>query len=307
MYSLAVMQLLREQTGLEYGRAACGLLRLFRDQAALDAVFTASEQYLSEGRDFRRLTRQEMVELEPSLGPIAGQLTGAIHYYADEIGNAHSFCVGLAHHAVRTGVEFRFGTSVSRLELRSGRVTAAVSATERFVADAYVVAASSYSTPLMRTAGVTLPVQPVKGYSLTFENDPGPVRLVHPLLDNHWHAVVVPLEGGIRIAGTAEFTGFDLTPRPERIANLLALLKRVLPEAQLDLSTAKPWCGLRPVSADGVPIISSTSAANLYVNTGHGPLGWTTAAASGKLLCDLMCDDSPALDPAPFSLARFRS
>jgi len=109
----------------------------------------------------------------------------------------------------------------------------------------------------------------------------------------------------LRVAGTAEFAGYDLALRPELVANLLTLLRRVLPRARLDPAAAKPWCGLRPMSADGVPIIGPTPLANLFVNTGHGHLGWTMAAGSGKLLADLLSSVRPALDPAPYAMARF--
>jgi D-amino-acid dehydrogenase len=152
---------------------------------------------------------------------------------------------------------------------------------------------------------VHLPVRPAKGYSVTFERPPDEKSLRIPVVDDHLHAVVTPLEGGIRVAGTAEFAGFDFTLPQARIANLLALLKEVLPQARFDPATARPWCGLRPMSVDGVPIISPTPISNLLVNTGHGHLGWTMAAGSAQLLTDLMCGDSPSVDPAPFALARF--
>jgi D-amino-acid dehydrogenase len=305
VYSLKVMQSIREQTRIEYGRSALGTLRVFRDQSALDQASEAAGRRVSEGLSFRTLSRDETLGLEPALAPIAEQLAGAIHYETDETGDAHRFCVSLAEHARQQGVEFRFGTEVSSLEARSGEVVAAVSGTERFVADRYVVAAGSYSTPLLKRIGVHLPVQPVKGYSVTFDRDAKASSLKIPVIDDDLHAAVVPLEGAIRAAGTAEFAGFDRTLHPERIRNLLMLLREVLPQEPFDPAAAKPWCGLRPVSVDGVPIIGSTSISNLMVTTGHGHLGWTMAAGSAGLLADLMSGEPPSIDPAPFALARF--
>jgi D-amino-acid dehydrogenase len=182
---------------------------------------------------------------------------------------------------------------------------AVVCGRERFVADRYIVAAGSYSTPLLRRAGVHLPVRPVKGYSVTFDGHRGRPSLTIPVIDDHLHAAVVPLEDAIRVAGTAEFGGYDRTPNPGRIRNLVDLLRKVLPQAQFDTAAAKPWCGLRAMSADGVPIIGPTSVSNLLVNSGHGHLGWTMAAGSAQLLADLTCGDCPSINPAPFGLARF--
>ncbi len=305
LYSLKVMDSLRQQVRIEYGRAARGTLRVFRDRAASDRAAAAANRLLSEGLSFRRLSTAETVELEPALAPIGKQLTGAIHYETDETGDAYRFCVALADHARQQGVEFHFRTEVSSLEMRSRRVTAVMSERERFVGDHYIVAAGSYSTSLLHRLGVHLPVRPVKGYSLTIDSNQGPQAPRIPIVDDHLHAAVVPLEGAIRVVGTAEFAGYDRTPNPNRTRNLLGLLQDLLPQAQFAPATAKPWCGLRAMSADGVPIIGLTPVSNLLVNTGHGHLGWTMAAGSAQLLADLVSKDSPSIDPAPFALARF--
>jgi D-amino-acid dehydrogenase len=261
LYSLKVMQSLRQQTRIEYGRSAHGSLRVFRDPTALDQASDVADRRVAEGLSFRKLSRDETVELEPALAPIAHELMGAIHYGADETGNAYRFCVALAEHARQQGVEFRFGTEVSSLEVRSGRVVAAVdgsgSRLECLVGDRYVVAAGSYSAPLLRRIGVRLPVQPVKGYSVTFDREAKASSLKIPVIDDDLHAAIVPLDSAIRAAGTAEFAGFDRTLNPARIRYLLTLLREVLPQERLDPAAAKPWCGLRAVSVDGVPIIGS--------------------------------------------------
>ena len=305
LYSLQVMASLREHTRIHYGRTARGTLRMFRDPRALDQASEVADRRLSEGLRFRNLSRQETVELEPALAPIARQLAGAIHYEGDETGDAYRFCVALAEHARAQGVEFKFGRQVSSLEVRAGQVVAAVSGRERLIADRYVVAAGSYSAPLLKRIGVYLPVQPVKGYSVTFDREAKALSLKIPVIDDDLHAVVVPLEGAIRAAGTAEFAGFDRTLDPKRIRNLLTFLREVLPQEQFDPAVAKPWCGLRPVSVDGVPIIGPTPICSVWVNTGHGHLGWTMAAGSAQLLADLMDGNASSIDPAPYALARF--
>ena len=306
LHSLDVLGNLRKETGIEYGCAMRGSLRVIRDPAALERALAWAQTLHAEGLTFRRLTSDEIVAMDPALAPIGKQLAGGIHYPVDEIGNAYKFTVALADLARRSGVEFRFSTPVTGIEMRQGKVAAVLSGGNRFTADCYVVAAGSYSPLLLKQIGIRVPVRPAKGYSITFERfqlDP-PFR--QPVADDDFHAVVVPLENVIRVAGTAEFTGYDLSLPEERIRNLVRLVNLVLPKGGFERSQAKPWCGLRPMSVDGVPIIGRTPVGNLWVNTGHGPLGWTMAAGSGQLLADLLAGGAdPKLDPDAYALARF--
>ena len=304
--SLEALGELRRETGIEYGCGTQGSLRLIRDRAALERALEWGEVLRAQGLTLRALTPDEIVALEPALAPIGHELAGAIHYPFDELGNAYRFTAGLAEHARRAGVEFRWRTPVTGFEVGGGSVTAVLSGSERLTADRYVIAAGSYSPLLLKTMGLRLPVRPAKGYSLTFE----PARLDPPLrfpvCDDDFHAVVVPLDGLIRVAGTAEFAGYDLSLPESRIRNLLTLVRKVLPAAPLERARARPWCGLRPMSVDGVPIIGPTPLGNLWLNTGHGHLGWTMAAGSGQLLSDLLTGGSPGVDPAAYALARFQ-
>jgi D-amino-acid dehydrogenase len=305
LHSLKVMERLRTETGVEYGRTARGTLRLFRNHSALIPASQAAERLVPEGLSFRVLSPAETVQLEPALAPIADQLAGALHYPIDEAGDAHQFCRALAQEALRRGVEFRFDKKVSSFEMRSNRIVAAISERERFVADQYVVAAGSYSASLLRSIGVHVPVQPAKGYSITIDAALAERRLSIPIVDDDWHAAVVPLGSAIRVAGTAEFAGYDRTLRPARIQSLMSLLQKVLPESRFDTTAVKKWCGLRPMSADGVPIIGRTPVENLLLNTGHGHLGWTMAAGSAQLLADWAVGATPCIDPDPYALERF--
>jgi D-amino-acid dehydrogenase len=305
LHSLTVMDQLRQATGIEYGRAARGSLRLFRDHERLRGA-AASSHLASDGLTLRRLSRDETFELEPALAPLGDRLAGAIHYPADEVGDAYRFCVRLAEVAAQAGVEFRFGSAVESLDVGRGRVCAIVSGGEHICADHYVVAAGSFSSVLVRSVGVALPVQPVKGYSVTFARPASETAWLRmPVIDDDFHAVVVPLEDGLRVAGTAEFAGYDLSPNSARVHYLLRLLQNVLPESAPDPATGRPWCGLRAVSADGVPIVGATRVDNLWLNSGHGHLGWTMAAGSGELLAALISGGSPGVDPGPYALSRF--
>jgi D-amino-acid dehydrogenase len=305
LYSLEAMERLRRQTDIAYERSARGALRMYRDRAALDEASAAANRIVAEGLSFRRLSREELIEVEPALEPIAQQLVGAIHYESDETGDAYQYSVALTNYCRRQSVNFRFKSDVSSLEVRSGLVKAVVIGGERLIADRYIVAAGSGSRQLLRSAGISIPVQPVKGYSLTFGGDTETSPLRVPIIDDDYHAAIVPLGGRIRIAGTAEFCGNDLRLEPDRIRNLTQLFKRVLPRVEYDRHAVSVWCGLRPVSVDGVPLIGLTAISNLLVNTGHGHLGWTLAAGSAHLLVELMAGESPRIDPTPYDPCRF--
>jgi D-amino-acid dehydrogenase len=304
-HSLEVMHSLRQETQIEYGRAARGTLRILRTSAALELARTSAARLAAHGLGFRTLSCAETLELEPALVPIAGEVKGAIYCETDETGDAYRFCVEMTKQAQRRGVEFHFGVDVDFLDTTSKRVRAAVGCGRRFVADQYIVAAGSYSTPLLRHLGIRLPVRPVKGYSVTFDGSREAQSLRTPIIDDHLHAAVVPIKGALRVAGTAEFAGYDQRLNPDRIRNLLGLLRQVLRQAPLDPKAAKPWCGLRAVSADGVPLIGFTPVENLMVATGHGHLGWTMAAGSAQLLADLVAGKTPSIDPAPYNPKRF--
>lgn len=307
LHSLEVLKWLRQEAQIEYASSAAGALKLFRSCTAFDHALAAADRLQQAGLTFRRLSRDQTVAVEPALAPVAARLIGSIHYRLDEVGDAYGFCVALAERARQRGVEFLFGTSVTSLEVRSSTVIGVQTSAGRVTADQYVLAAGSYSPLLAAPIGVRIPVRPAKGYSVTFDLPDSGVALGLPVVDDDLHAGVIPLGRALRIAGTAEFAGFDLTLRRERIRSLMQLAQEILPTAGLNPASAKPWCGLRPMSADGVPIIGRTSVSNLWVSTGHGHLGWTMAAGSAKLLANMISGEAPSLDPQPYSLDRFSS
>jgi D-amino-acid dehydrogenase len=302
LFSLQRMQALREQTGIDYEARRSGALKLYRDGRALDRAVATTQPLRKVGLKFQTLSNSQITEIEPALAPIMRQLAGGLYFDADESGDAYQFCQGLAQTLQALGADFRFGTTVSQM-LAAGPTIASIQTTGgEFTADHYVVAAGSYSEPLLRTLGIKIPVRPAKGYSLTLERPAGYVFPRIPLVDDSLHAALTPLHGSLRVAGTAEFAGFDRTLRPERVGNLAWIAQQILPRVKLNSGTARPWCGLRAMSADGAPIIGPTPVANLWVNTGHGHLGWTLAAGSAELLADQICGVPPAIDPIPYFL-----
>ena len=192
------------------------------------------------------------------------------------------------------------------MEVDAKRVRALVTDRETIELDAVVLAGGSFTWPLAKKVGINVPVRPAKGYSITLpmgELDPKPR---HAVVDEHLHAAVVPLGGQrFRVAGTAEFTGFDDTVNPARIENLKVLLKMVYPQVSCRDDQVEGWCGFRPMTPDGKPIIGSTKVQRLYLCTGHGPLGWTLACGSGKSLAELMVGKDPEYDISGFAFGRY--
>ena len=222
----------------------------------------------------------------------------------DEVGDARLFCERLGEWLAAAGVSFRFSDQVLGFDAGGNRLRALVTPTGLLLADAFVLAAGAFSHPLGKRLKLKIPVVPAKGYSITLSAvEAGPK---HPVVDDRLHAVIVPLgDQRLRVAGTAEFAGYDLSIRLDRIDNLRRLLKRVYPQIAVDEARLSAWAGLRPMTPDGLPLLGSSKIKNLFVNTGHGALGWTLAAASGKVVAELITGNPPDYDIAPFRLDRF--
>ena len=305
-YSRETLRTLREQLALSYDQKTAGTLRVFREQRALDASAARWETLASFGLKTNVLSAAATVTLEPALAEVREQLAGGIHCPQDESGDARKFTETLAEKARKAGVAFKFGTTVTGFKHDGEKITRVVPDTESLVADAVVISAGSWSTPLLQGLGLRLPMRPVKGYSITLDAGAWNQRPGLPVIDDALHAAVTPLGQRLRVAGTAEFAGYDTSLSPARIENLFSLLLNIYPgfAPHLDRAQAQPWAGLRPMSADGVPFIGRLRYQNLYLNTGHGHLGWTLAAGSARLLADLMADKTPEIDPAPYAADR---
>jgi len=260
----------------------------------------------------RVLSPDDCVRAEPALGPAqrSGKVAGGLLAASAATGDAHQFSQGLAEICKNAGVDFRFGVVVTRLVRVGGAITGVDTADGFLEADAVVLALGSHSPTIARTVEVVLPIIPVKGYSVTLANSgDGAPRL--GILDAERKVVVAPVNGGLRAAGTAEFAGYDQSidlgraQAIARVAHDLFPELGPLPQSPSDLN---PWAGLRPMTPDGPPILGSLPASygctNLFLNTGHGPLGWTLACGSAKLVADWV-DGSPPDDPSGLSFARF--
>ena len=307
--SLTLLREIREQTGIEYRHAANGTLLLFRNQQALDAHIKHAGFLRDECAVANTaLERTELLALEPALQPIGEQLVGGIHFPGDETGDCHIFCRELAAILAHNGVSFRYDASVTRIARNGSAFALRLDSGERLSTDTLVIAAGAYSPKLLRPLGIRVPVYPAKGYSLSIAMDGWANRPRHLLSDMDLHAGANPLAGEVlRVAGTAEFTGYDASIPVARVQNLLRLTEAMFPEFArlMDRDALNPWTGFRPMSSDGVPILGATALPGLYLNTGQGHLGWTLAAASGRLVADAITGKAAALDGAPYSINRF--
>jgi D-amino-acid dehydrogenase len=207
----------------------------------------------------------------------------------------------------RQGVVFHFDTPVRKLVHSADRVSHILTDKGKLACDVIVIAAGSHSVALLRPLGLSLPVRPAKGYSLTMPLDDLAQAPRLPVIDDLLHAAVTPLHGRLRVAGTAEFAGFDVSITRTRVDNLLRLLRGIYPQiaARARPDSIVPWIGFRPMCADGVPVLGPTPVNNLFLSTGHGHLGWTMAAGSGKAVADLIAGGSAKFSVAPYELARF--
>jgi D-amino-acid dehydrogenase len=300
-YSRDCLAQLRAETGLHYEGREGGTLQVFRTQAQLDGVARDVAVLQSAGVPFEVLDAASLRRAEPAIA--AERLVGGLRLPNDETGDCHLFTTRVGHLAQSLGVRFRFGAEVDRIETAAGRVVGVASGRQLLKADAYVMAMGSYSTPQL--AGLhDIPVYPVKGYSITVpiaDADRAPVSTV---LDETYKVAITRFDRRIRVGGMAELRGFDLRLNPRRRETLERCLGDLFPGGGYAGQGAF-WTGLRPMTPDGTPLEGRTTLPNLYLNTGHGTLGWTMACGSARVLSDLMTGRAPEIRADDLSVLRY--
>ncbi len=303
-YSRECLDELRAATGLEYEGRQLGTVQLFRTQAQLDGAAKDIAVLKEYGVPYELLDPAGIVRVEPALAGVVDTLVGALRLPEDETGDCEIFTRRLAALAEKAGVEFRFGAIVDRVEASGGRVTG-VSIDGRIDrADRYVMALGSYSTPLLAPLGIDLPVYPLKGYSLTLPITDAAMAPTSTILDESYKVAVTRFDERIRVGGMAELAGFDLTLNPRRRQTLEKVVNDLYPHGG-DLARAEFWTGLRPATPDGTPVVGASGLDNLYLNTGHGTLGWTMACGSGRYLADLMSGHTPRISSEGLDISRY--
>jgi D-amino-acid dehydrogenase len=307
LYSRDCLKELRTSTGIEYDALTRGILQVYTDAEEFEAGVESSVLMRQYGCDREIRTPDECVAIEPALASAKHQLAGGIFTATDETGDAHTFTVELAKRAAAAGVQFRWSTTVNPL-VRNGdhiepvSVTGPDGVTETLHADATVVALGSYSPFFLTPIGVPCLVYPAKGYSMTLDVGDHRGAPTVSITDLAWKIVLTRLGNRLRVAGTAELSGYGMELNAVRCEALLRRTFELFPDAG-ERDSATYWTGLRPATPSNVPLVGPTRYRNLFVNTGHGTLGWTMACGSGKLLADVMSGRVPQVD---FALASLR-
>ena len=306
LYSLEVLRELRRATGLRYDHRREGIVKVFRDERGLDKALHAARLTSDLGLRYSALDARQTVALEPSLADVAHELVGSIYYPDDESGDACLFARGLAARAEAHGVRFEFDIEVERMLRDGDRISGLATSKGPRTADAYVLAAGSYSPLLARSAGLRLPIYPVKGYSFTGPAAAWREAPTIAMIDDANKVVLSILGERVRMAGTAEFTGYDTGLRANRAENVYRQVIKTFPSLADALGPGQltAWCGLRPVTVDGRPLLGATPLRNLHLNTGTGHLGWTFACGAARLVADGMDGREPALPLETFALTR---
>jgi D-amino-acid dehydrogenase len=303
-YSRDCLRELRAQTGIDYDQRTQGTLQLFRTQKQLDGTGADVEVLRRFGVPFETLDRAGCIRHEPALARVAEKFVGGLRLPGDETGDCFKFTQRLAALAAQAGAEFRYGTAIEGIEAQGGRVTGVRTASGLVTADAYVLALGSYSPLLARPLGVRLPVYPVKGYSLTVPIADPSGAPESTVMDETHKVAVTRLGDRIRVGGTAELAGYSTRLREARRGTLEHVVTDLF-GAGGDVRRAEFWTGLRPMTPDGTPILGPTPLANLHLATGHGTLGWTMAAGTGRVIADLIGGRKPQVDMEGLTLGRY--
>ena len=303
-YSRDCLTELRTSEQLAYEGRQKGTLQVFRSEKQLDFIQQDMKLLKESGIEHSLFDVEQCLSIEPGLSDVKDKLVGGLYLPHDETGDCHQFCLTLTEKAKQLGVRFVFDTEVVKLNHQNQTIESITTTQGDFKADAYVVASGSYSRDLLKQVDLSIPVYPVKGYSLTLpivNADKSPTSTV---MDETYKVAMTRFDDRIRIAGTAELAGFDYLIPEKRKATIDMVVKDLFPQAG-DFSKAEYWTGLRPMTPDGTPIIGKTPIKNLFTNTGHGTLGWTMACGSGKILASVVSGSSSDIKTDDLSIHRY--
>ncbi|MBP6850645.1 MAG: D-amino acid dehydrogenase [Rhodoferax sp.] len=304
-YSRDCLRQLRADTGITYDHRTQGTLQLFRTQKQLDGTAKDIEILKQYGVPYELLDRPGYIAVEPALAQVQEKFVGGLRLPGDETGDCFKFTSNLAQLAEGLGVKFRYGVRIQGISSDSARITGVATDQGLLSADAYLVALGSYSPLLLRPIGIRLPVYPVKGYSITVPIEDASQSPESTIMDETHKVAVTRLGDRIRVGGTAELAGYSLALREARRATLNHVLTDLFPRAG-NVARGEFWTGLRPMTPDGTPVVGGTPYPNLYLATGHGTLGWTMAAGTGRVMADLISGRPTEISLEGLTVERYR-
>ncbi|MYM24882.1 FAD-dependent oxidoreductase [Duganella sp. FT135W] len=300
-YSRDCFKALRASTGIEYEGRQQGTTQLFRTQEQMDAAAKDISVLEETGVPYELLSREQLINAEPGLA--RNKLVGGLRLPNDETGDCQLFTTRLTAMAQQLGIKFRYGVDITGLVSDGDALKGVQCGDELVTADSYVVAMGAYSTALLKQL-VKIPVYPMKGYSITVPIVNADAAPVSTILDETYKIAVTRFDDRIRVGGMAEIAGFDHTLNPRRRETLEMVVNDLFPGAG-NTAQASFWTGLRPMTPDGTPIVGRTGLRNLFLNTGHGTLGWTMSCGSAQLLSDLISSRRPAIRADDLSVSRY--
>jgi D-amino-acid dehydrogenase len=303
-YSRDCMKALRAATGIAYDERMQGTLQLFRTQAQLDGIGKDTAILGRYGVPYEVLDRDGCITHEPALVRVKDKFVGGLRLPGDETGDCFKFSNRIAEMAQARGAKLRFNESIQSLLTDGKRVTGVVTDQGRLQADAYLVALGSHSPKLLSPLGIDIPVYPVKGYSITVPITDRAGAPESTVMDETHKIAITRLGDRIRVGGTAELAGYTLRLHEARRRTLMHVVGDLFPDGG-DLGRSEFWCGLRPMTPDGTPVVGGTTMPNLWLATGHGTLGWTMAAGTAKVLADLIGGRQPAIEMSGLTAARY--
>ncbi|MDD2991282.1 MAG: D-amino acid dehydrogenase [Zoogloea sp.] len=303
-YSRDCLVQLRAETGIRYDERTQGTLQLFRTQKQLDGIGKDVAILQQSGVPFQVLDQEGYLAYEPALALVKHKFVGALRLPGDETGDCHLFTRKLAAMAEALGVRFRFGVSIAGIEYDGQRITGIRTDAGTLSADHYVLALGSYSKALLEPVGIDIPVYPVKGFSITVPISDASMAPESTIMDETHKVAVTRLGDRIRVGGTAQLSGFDLSLEEGRRKTLEFVVSDLFPRGG-DLARAEFWTGLRPMTPDGTPIIGKTRYDNLTLSTGHGTLGWTMAAGTGRVVADMLSGRKPEIPVDDLAVSRY--
>ncbi|TCR87925.1 D-amino-acid dehydrogenase [Rhizobium sp. BK376] len=302
-YSRQTLADVRKETGIRYDERMKGTLQLFRTQQQLDACAKDMKALAADGIPYRLLGRDDCTHFEPALTHVREKFVGGLLTPMDETGDCFKFANALAEKAGKFGVRFLFNTVIQGLNVEAGRVRGITTDRGRLDADIIVVALGSFSPLLLKPLGIKLPVYPVKGYSLTIPIADASRAPESTIMDETYKIAITRLGDRIRVGGMAEISGYTNDLGEARRRTLEHSVTDLFPGG--DVSKALFWSGLRPMTPDGTPVIGATRIAGLFLNTGHGTLGWTMSTGSAKVLSDIVSGKAPEIDVHGLAISRY--